>query len=91
MKAALLLPECSNKPFLPASTALITWKVKEMSPLKGSSHHPCWKGTGETLLHEAAPKHISENPAQASLGNLGVGLDVGWEGQLSHELGCQDW
>lgn len=37
--------------------------------------------------------HPCEHPARTSLGTVGVGLDVGQEGQqkLSHELGCQDW
>lgn len=55
---------------------------------------PGWDGTGGTLLHGAAPKHISVNPLRR---HPWAAWEWGWvwdrrdNRNLSHELGCQDW
>lgn len=62
-------------------------------PLCGSSHPPPQDGTGGTLLHGAAPKHISGNTLHR---HPWAAWEWGWtwdrrdNGNLSHELGSQD-
>lgn len=48
----------------------------------GSSHHrPLgWDGR-DAAARGCSKAHLCQHPAQASLGSLGVGLDVGQEGQ----------